>query len=247
MSMSRQFASIGLPPRTKKRKNPPQAVNVKVSAAPAAKKSRSSTGAQIPRGFVTALAADSKYFDTAVASYQFNEDVGVVKHLDVVPQGDSVSQRNGKSWQNTNLQIRGKIIAGTAGTVSHIAMFIVWDRQPNKALAAVTDIFDAVPSSSLSKRENKGRFLVIKKWERILTGNSTTPATGREGIVIDKWIRLPAECIAQATAADTTGAIGNRVTGALLAVFMGDDPSGSPTLCPNGAFTFRVGFKDPGN
>lgn len=247
MSVSKQFAAIGLPERKRKRTKKQAAVIITQAPAPKRQAGMAAGGGQrqIPRGFVTALAADSKYFDTGVASYNFNSDVGVVKHLDVVTQGDAVTQRQGKSWQNTNLQIRGKIFASTATVASQIAMYIVWDRQPNKALAGVTDIFDAADSYSLAKRENKGRFLVIKKWQRMVVGNTTTPATGREAIVIDKWLRLPPECIAQATAADTTGAIGNRITGALLAVFMGDDAAAAPTFTPNATLVFRVGFRDP--
>lgn len=241
MSMSRQFAAISVPPRTRKRKEAPQKVTLSVASAPVTKKSRAATGAQIPRGFVTALAADSKYFDVAANAYAFNT-TGAVTHLDIVPQGDTVSQRQGKSWQNTNLQIRGHIFNDTAAVYNQIAMYIIWDRQPNKALAGITDILDAATSYSFMKRENKGRFLCIKKWQRVLIGNTTTPATGREAIVIDKWIKLPQECVAQATAADTTGAIGNRVTGALLLAVVGSTAGG--TADASSILQFRVGFKD---
>lgn len=241
MSMSRQFAAISVPPRTRKRKEAPQKVTLSVASTPASKKARGPAGAQIPRGFVTALAADSKFFDTAATQYAFNT-TGAVTHLDIIPQGDTVSQRQGKSWQNTNLQVRGYIYNDTTATVNQVAMYIIWDRQPNKALAGVTDILDSAASYSFMKRENKGRFLCIKKWQRVLIGNTTSPATGRESIVIDKWIKLPQECVAQATAADTTGVIGNRVTGALLLLTVGSAAAG--TSDATSVLGFRVGFKD---
>jgi len=242
-SQSAQFAAIGLQPK-KRTKRPATAV-VEVRTAPAPKRAKAVTGAQIPRGFVTPLAADSKYFDTASAQYAFNNGGGaaLVKHLDIIPQGDTVNQRQGKSWQNTNLQVRGYIYNDTGAAVNHIAMYIVWDRQPNKVLATVADLLESsTASDAFMKRENKGRFLVIKKWHRVLLGNTTALSTGREAIVIDKWIRLPQECIAQATAADTTGAIGNRVTGALLAFFVGSNAAGNADA--SSVLSFRVGFKD---
>jgi len=242
-SQSAQFAAIGLQP--KKRTKRPAAAVVEVRAAPAPKRGKAMTGAQIPRGFVTPLAADSKYFDTPSAQYAFNNAGGaaLVKHLDIIPQGDTVNQRQGKSWQNTNLQVRGYIYGDTTALINHIALYIVWDRQPNKVLATVADLLETTTSSdAFMKRENKGRFLVIKKWHRVLIGNTTAVSTGREAIVIDKWIRLPQECIAQATAADNTGAIGNRVTGALLAFFVGNNAVGSSDA--SSVLSFRVGFKD---
>jgi len=244
MSLSRQYAAISVPPRkNKKRKQPPQtefAVN-------APKKSRAQTGMQIPRGFVTPLAADAKYIDSPAGNITHTmSTAGTVQHLDIVAQGDTVNQRNGKSWINTNIQIRGRIFAGTTATLNHIAIYLIWDRQPNKVLASIDDILEnraTTESESFMKRENKGRFITIKKWNRGLVGNSTTPSTGREFVVIDKWIKLPDECIAQATAADTTGVIGNRVTGALLLATIGDKVSG--TTAASIVYNYRLGFKDP--
>jgi len=233
---------IGLPPKQRQKKTGSVAVTTVTKSIQAANPRAQPVSRQIPRGFVTPLAADSKYLDTAYAVYAVNTS-GSITHLDPVPQGDSVVQRNGKSWQNTNLQIRGIIVQDTTAVANHVAMYIVWDRQPNKAAFAITDLLDVAHPSSFMKRENKGRFLVIKKWQRVLIGNSTSPTTGREAIIIDKWIRLPAECIAQATAADTTGAIGNRITGALFVLFVGANAPG--TADANAQIAFRLGFRDP--
>lgn len=251
MSMSRQFAQIGLPPRQNKpKKRKADQVVLSVSSAPAAKKGRSSTGAQIPRGFVTALAADSKYFDQGSGAViaQVINTTGAVQHLDIITQGDAVTQRTGKSFQLTNFQLRGFLSGNAASVINHCAVYLVWDRQPNKALFAVTDFLDTTAcagAAAFAKRENKGRFLCIKKWQRVLIGQGLAgvPVTGREALVIDKWIKLPQECIAQCTAADTTGAIGNRITGALALVTLGNVVAG--TAAATIGYNFRVGFRDP--
>jgi len=243
MSMSRQFANIGLPPKQRKKQAQKVTAVTTVTRQVQAQAPRANVqvARQIPRGFVTALAADSKFFDTAFASYAINT-TGSITHLDIVTQGDSVNQRQGKSWQNTNLQIRGMLSQDTTAVANHIAIYIVWDRQPNKAAFTVTDVLDTAHSASFMKRENKGRFLIVKKWQRVLIGNATTPATGREAIVIDKWIRLPAECIPQCTAADQTGAIGNRITGALMVLMIGNNAPGTADSTFGGGF--RLGFRD---
>lgn len=244
MSVSRQFAAISLPSRTQKKRKPSANVIVSVAATPS-KRAKSSVGTQIPRGFVSALAADSKFIDSSVASGTSVDTTGFIQHIDIITQGDAVTQRNGKAWQNMNVQIRGRLQAKTTALVNHVGVYLVWDRQPNKALAAVTDILDTANGGSLMKRENKSRFLTVKKWQRIILGNTTALDSGRETFLIDKWIKLPAESIAQATAADTTGAIGNRVTGALLLMMVGSNVAGTAAVEVAGQFSIRVGFKDP--
>jgi hypothetical protein len=231
--MSAQFAQVGLPPRKRARKPPSGGI---------AKKARGASGPQIPRGFVTALAADSKFFGSSYAT-KACDTTGTITHLDIIPQGNGISARNGKSWQNTNIQIRGHFLAGSAAVTNHVAMYLVWDKQPNGALAAVTDVLDSASSLAFMKRENKGRFVTIKKWQRCLTGNTGTPATGREIVLYDKWIKLPADCIAQCAVGDASGVIANRVTGALLLVTVGDQAAGTAAASTSGQF--RIGFKDP--
>lgn len=245
MSVSKQFAAIGLQQKPRKKRTQQQAAVI-ITKAPPAKKQAGFQGRQIPRGFVSPLAADSKFIELTTDATKTMDTTGTVTHLDIVAQGDTVSSRTGKSWINTNFQIRGTITAGTAGIASLVSAFLVWDRQPNKALAAIGDFLEtsgAISSTAFAKRENKGRFLCIKKWVRSIVGNSTAAAAGREQIAIDKWIKLPQECISQCTAADTTGVIGNRITGALLLITAGDKAAG--TTAPNFVYRYRIGFKDP--
>ena len=244
-SQSAQFAAIGLPPKQRKKKAT-QTVTLSVAGQPAVKKAKMNTGAQIPRGFVTALAADSKYIETITDVTKACDTTGTVTHLDIVALGDGVTARTGKSWINTNIQIRGSFVQGTAAITNVVAVYLVWDRQPNKALATVGDILETsggVSATAFMKRENKGRFVTIKKWYRVLAGNITAPATGREILAVDKWIRMPQEAIAQATAADNSGVIANRVTGALLLLTIGNTAAG--TGAASFVFRYRLGFKDP--
>jgi len=136
MSVSKQYAQIGVPPRTNKKRK----AQTETQVVTVTKKSRSPVGAQIPRGFVTPLAMDSKFFDPAANTTVTLATGGNVTHLDVVTRGDAVNQRNGKTWQNINIQFRGRVFAGVQALLNHVAIYLIWDRQPNKALATVAAI-----------------------------------------------------------------------------------------------------------
>jgi len=222
-----------------KRKAADTTDNRKVKKAKTSKSSSSSMR-QAPRGFLGAR-GEAKYVDVANAIYPLNT-TGSVTHLNIVPQGTTVSSRVGKNALMTSMQLRGTVACDTTTTVSDAAVYLVWDHNPNKALAAITDILDAASSFALPKRENTSRFKFIKKWRFALTGNITTPQTGKELYDIDDYVRMPSAALTEWTTGDTTGVIGNCVKGALLLVCVGVTAAG--TADGNLQFTGRINFKD---
>jgi len=194
------------------------------------------------RGFLGA-AGDAKYVDTTLAAYALNT-TGSVTHVSIVPTGTTVGSRDGKAFRCTSVQVRGNAQADTTTLVGTGAAYLVWDRQPNKALAAVTDILDSASSASLPKRENASRFKILKKWRWAFSGNNTTAGQINDTSIydVDDYVRLPSDCVATCTAADTTGVIGNRVTGALLLVTVGD--VGAGTADANLNVGVRLNFAD---
>lgn len=170
--------------------------------------------------------SDAKFVDTAVATYAL-DTTGSITHVSIVPQGDTVNQRNGKAFRCTSCQVRGQINSNSATTVAQWAWAIVWDYHPNKALPAVTDILDSINANSYPKRENNERFKLCRYSHGVVAGNTTTPATGREVNEVNEFIKLPKDAIAKCTTADTTGVIGNRIEGALYLISMGDTAAGT--------------------
>ena len=193
---------------------------------------------------VTTKLADSKYFDVAGATYGCNT-TGSITHLDIVPQGTTVTTREGKSFRLTSVWARGSIDNLAATVLSDVLCMLVWDRQPNKALAAITDIIDVVTADSFTKRENAGRFKILKKWSVSMSGSGTTVTNngGKTNHRIDDYVKLPSDCVAVCTSADTTGAIGNRISGALLLVTAGDQVAAG-AVSSNMIAGFRIGFKE---
>lgn len=201
----------------------------KTAAPPAARR----TSAQIARarapqrGFLGS-AGEAKYVDIAATNYALNV-TGSITHLDVVPTGTTVNSRDGRKFKPTAVQFRGNAGADQTTTCTSGAMYLVWDHQPNKALASITDVLDSATAQSFSKRENSQRFKIIKKWRWAFSGNSLTAGqqTSSSWFDIDDYVKLPDYCVAECTTSDTTGAIGNRVTGALLLITVGGSAAGT--------------------
>jgi len=191
-------------------------------------------------GFVGA-AGDAKYVDTALANYVV-DTTGSVTHIDIVPQGTTVNQRDGKAFRDTSVTIRGMTYNGSTATYNDCAVLLVWDKQPNKALAAITDVLDAANNSALNKRENASRFVIIRRWNYILTGKGDGSTTSGYARTFDKYVRLPPGCVATCTTADNTGAIGNRVSGALLLLTVGNTAAGNSAAVLS--VTVRTNFVD---
>ena len=167
---------------------------------------------------------------------------GSVTLLATIAQGNTVNQREGKSAQLTSVRIRGNQRAGSTTTIADGAQYLVWDRQPNKALAAVADVLTSATSNAFPNRENAQRFVILKNFRCSFAGNTATPAAGTEIIDIDEYVKLPRECVTSYTTADTTGVIGDIISGALLWVSVGD--IGAGTASATSTLSFRVNFRD---
>jgi len=220
----------------------------KVALAIQRLKSRSSYSAglrqaatgQIPRGFVGAR-GDYKYHDVANAQYA-NDTTGSITHLTVIPQGTSVNEREGKGCRITSINVRGDIRSGTTTSSARYASYLVWDYQPNKVIAGITDILDSANSQSFPKRENNERFKILKKYYGVVEGEDAATLSFGHSCPIDDYIRVPDDMNILCTTADTTGAIGNTIQGALYLVTVGD--IGAGTAAARSHLGFRINFTD---
>lgn len=226
----------------------PQAMQKKRAAAQQAEYKKKMMTAMVPkttvalRGFVGPL-GEAKYVDTASASYAL-DTTGSVTHISIIPQGATVNNRDGRTCVVTAVHLRGNV-NGRATCISCLgSILVVWDNQPNKALAAITDILDAKTSESQNKRENVNRFKIVRRLNFAVVGNDTTAGqqTSSTQFFVDEYIKLPKGCISVYTTADTTGVIGNCIQGALLLVSVGNTAAGNTAAISN--LTIRTSFKD---
>jgi len=119
---------------------------------------------------------------------------------------------------------------------------LVWDKQPNKALAAITDILDSVSANSMNRRENAGRFVVVRRWDFVLHGKGDGSTTSDYVKNFDEWVKLPKGCVSQCTSAGANGVIGEIISGALHLVSVGITAAG--TAAAEAKMNVRVNFRD---
>lgn len=115
------------------------------------------------------LPKEVKYFDTALAfAADATAEVPATGQLNIIPQNDTDTGRDGRAVVVKSIEVRGTWqhlpgAAALAGTVVH--MYLVLDKQCNKAAAAVLDVFTTanIHSSGLNMY-NRSRFQIMKHW-----------------------------------------------------------------------------------
>lgn len=182
---------------------------------------------------------ETGYVDTAIASYPC-DTTGSVTLIPTIAQGASVNQRVGKKVMLKNLQIRGQVQAGTAGTIADWAIAIVYDKRPTGSLPAVTDILVTANSNSFNNDANSGRFKILRRWDDVVLGASGSPSNSKTAVDFSQFVKLKGlPCVFKAAG---TGAIGDIEEGALYLVTVGSQAAG--TAAASAPLAFRTRFVD---
>jgi len=182
------------------------------------------------------------FVDQAAAAYDMNL-TGSVTHIAIVPQGASVNQRIGKRITWKGMQIRGFVQAKAATTIAKGTILIIYDRDPSgspPALPAVGDILASASANAFLNDANSDRFRVLRRIDVSVTGNSATPATGREGQVIEEYVDLKG--LKSVFKAVASGAIGDISDGALYLCVVGNIAAGTTDI--TATLSFRTRFID---
>lgn len=213
-------------------------------------------GAQPLRGYL-GPAIDEKYFDqtTYIGTPLSLTQGGSCVHLDVITQGDSVNQRDGKSWVETSVQFNLNVILGTTAVAASGLFMLVWDFQPNSTLAPLASVLTIQTPADLSfpNRDNQSRFKIIyaKRFEAV--GGQDGSARFVDGSAlqcVSENVRFPFRALCESTATDTLpppngGLITSRIRGALLAVSVGSGTTATPDgNGMRGIFNCRINFVD---
>jgi len=164
-----------------------------------------------------------KYVDLAAANYGCNT-TGSVTLIPVIATGPDETNRIGRNVELKSLQVRGRVFNNATATMNQCVVAVVYDRQPNKVLAGITDIYDSISPQAFRKDENKDRFLVLKEWRFILTAAPGANVQA-DTKTINKYMKLKGLPVNYSNVG--TGAIGDINTGALLLVTMGNVASGT--------------------
>lgn len=177
---------------------------------------------------------DAGYVDLAFTGFTANT-TGQIGLVATIAQGVSVNQRIGKKAKYKSVQLRGQFYANAAATINDTAVLLIYDRKPQNALPAITDVLVTATPQSFMNDANSDRFRVLRRWDNVLIGNSTTPATGKEAVNFDQYV--PLNGLPVEFGAAGTGAIGDISTGALYLIVVGNVAAGT------GAATCNIGCR----
>lgn len=181
-----------------------------------------------------------KFKDLASANYVANTTGSVTLIPDAIAQGAGESARIGREIWLKSVEVRGMVASDSTTTIASVRILLVWDRQPNKALAAVTDILNSAHPDSFLNDQNKARFKVIRNWWFVCEGNNATAGqqTGKTAHDFNHFIKFKKpKKVTYSTAG--TGAIGDLNTGALLLVVVGNKAAGTDDAALTAGFRTR--------
>lgn len=167
---------------------------------------------------------ETGFVDLAPATYVL-DTTGSITLIATVAQGASVNQRIGKKAMWKSIQMRGGVSVNTTATTNDISIILVYDRRPTGALPAITDVLVSADANSFNNDANSGRFKILRRIDMVLTGNSTTPATGNESKNVTEYI--PLKDLPAVFKAAGTGAIGDIEEGALYMITVGSRAAGT--------------------
>lgn len=152
--------------------------------------------------------SESKFFDTALAfTYDLTEEIPATGQLSLIPQGVTESTRVGRKCVVQSISLRGvasfaPATVATASTV--ITTMIVLDKQANGAAAVLTDIFTGNPQKTYRNLSNSSRFMVLKRWDRVLEPKAGATAAYNTAV---QYYNYQKKCNIPLEFSSTTGAI----------------------------------------
>lgn len=165
---------------------------------------------------------ERKVIDTASADYSIST-TGSVTLVNGVAQGSDFTNRIGRKWTMTAVQLSGYIHPnGSSDNVSgtHARLLLIYDSQPNGALPSISDIFTASSSNAFINLNNRDRFKIVYSHSCALGpyDNSISHFTDNTVSLVDVYKKVNLDVINDGT----TAAIGDIQTGSLLLVTIGD-------------------------
>lgn len=183
-----------------------------------------------------------KYNDIAAATYQ-GDNTGTITALNLIAVGDDNTSRDGRQICNRSIHVQGYLAPVDSTTLNSMCrMMLVWDSQPNGAIATMTDILSVSNAVSSTNLNNRERFRILRDLKFAL-GSSSNTATqavsdGSNTYLIDCFLKLKD---IKTTYSGTTAVIASVATGALLLVTIGSNSSSN-----QGTFTLttRLRFTD---
>jgi len=196
---------------------------------------------------------EKKAVDLPNASYAL-DTTGTVTAINLIRTGSGYNNRVGRKISMTSVEIRGYIAAnGATPAEQPTRIMILYDKQANGALPAVTDVLQAidqagnVTTNATSPRnlDKRDRFVCVYDEYKIAFGTSGVAGvdlnTDESTTIIHKYIRLP-NLVTQYQADSSPAVIGDIATGSLFLLTFGQLANGATSHIFQG--TVRLRYKD---
>lgn len=183
---------------------------------------------------------ERKVIDVQAATSVCNT-TGAVTLINGVATGTDFTQRIGRKIKMVSVQIRGWLVPDDNIVNPNMArIMVVYDSQPNGALAAVTDILLQADATSMMNLNNRDRFRVLLD-EQLASGprNDTASIAVADNVSlsVNRYVKCNWDVVFDGTAAT----IGSIQTGALLLVTVGMQAAGNANTL---TYSTRVRFID---
>lgn len=182
---------------------------------------------------------EAHVYTGTTSSLTFADVANQLVLLNPVTQGTSLENRLASRITMLQLQVRGEVRASYTNVALPIGFWaIVYDRQPQGVLPAVTDIYETVSVDAFQVLGTRDRFQILYRQDfQLETNNSGPTSDGLRRYDRVVHFRLPTTF----TTPGITGTIADIRTGALYLVYAGWDQVTGTNLA-TGRFSFRLMF-----
>lgn len=185
--------------------------------------------------FQPARALELKNFDTPIAATAVPAmSFLAAQPLNLVVTGDTANDRTGRKLMMKSFYMRYSFTNITAAGGQQVRILVVYDKQPNGVLAAITDVLTVNDIDALNNLNNSQRFVTVCDYMSPISsagGNNTLISD-----VIYKKLNL------ETVYGTSTGAIADINTGALLCFVAQNGGAAVSTVIK---YKARIRFADP--
>lgn len=153
---------------------------------------------------------------------------------------DADSNRIGRNIQCKSLQWRvaAQNETGNASNGGPLRFLLVWDKDPNGVLPAVTDVLETASTSSMTNMANKDRFVILhSEFKTVPSGNATVAVAANEStILFEGYKKLNHKTTYNA---GNAGTIADIQHGALYSLVLSDIATGTADWNTDGRIRVR--------
>jgi len=160
-----------------------------------------------------------KRMTTGVITKSINTTTGYYT-LNAINKGTREDRREGNIVLLKHLSLHGYVYNDTTATINYITLWIIYDETPGKAQAAIADFMSARASFGF------GNIKILWRKDIVLCGNSTTPATGKEGETVDVELDIPENYTTTWDSSVNYG-VNGMIVGHLFMMFRGENGVGT--------------------